>query len=176
MQNDEKLDFFFSILGEREKQYFIAKERYEEALENLKNITIGKIKKYTDKINENKFTDIMIGIDHYIDENKEIVIEDVESNDINSVIKIENIKNNEDEIPLTLSDHMLKIINDNKTSLTVKEITNIIIQEGRIFNTEYPINSVNAQLNKLKFQNIVQKNGDRGWEFTKKYKRTKNGM
>ena len=48
--NDAKMDSFFSILNERERQYFTAKARYEEALNNFERILQEKRNKFGEKL------------------------------------------------------------------------------------------------------------------------------
>jgi hypothetical protein len=150
--NSLKMDSFFSILNEREKQYFIAKQRYEEALNNLEKITSEKLRKF--RREEYVGSNIKLPSPDQIISDFTIYQSPIYKNKSTELHKTKRISKNKGKPARrknminknTLLDDILLVFGDSKEPLDLRIITRKILLNGRKFEAKKPSNSVSQEL------------------------------
>lgn len=120
----EEMENFFSVLAEREKQFYIAKERYEESLKLLEKIYIHKKEKFIQSIS-------------FIESKVEPAQPIIDKNE-NELKKFDN-----DKIPdKNLLEDIKELLKKIKKPLSTKEIHEELIVSGRKFSNNKSLDMV----------------------------------
>lgn len=153
--NDDKMDSFFSILNERERQYFTAKERYEEALNNFERILQEKRSKFEEKL-EKPHT-----VTPELNNTKLHTIVPVSGIGVIKQLKIKKYTKRRNAINKnTLKEDIINILKD-KGPLHHINILQELIKNGRKFSAKRPIDVVYQEL--TRWENIIFTKNGKQW-------------
>lgn len=139
--NDEKLDNFFTTLNLREEQYFKAKKRYEEALDNFEKILNDKKTRFGHTGEIVKPTPVITIEAPQPAQEKKVIV----SGEKPVKRKYRNRWGvlNKNSLP----DDIIEVLKYSE-NMTVKDILAALIKNGRNFTSQRPYNVVQQALNR----------------------------